>query len=156
VFEIRLTDSGLAFYTEYSVIVDTTFYVQYGEECFPYEGWNDSVNHILPMWAEALLANRRGKEASYRLYFMDGPYRIDVRQTDGRLLLQGIEDGSKQRIVFSCTCTQAEVLREVLKAFQRLEKIIYLHDAIRDEDAKSVLNTIRHYTKQIRRALEEA
>lgn len=143
-FKIILSDDFLELPTNSSDAFCTTFYVQIDDVCFPCDQWTDFTKSILSTWMENLIRNYKGyKSRKYCLYFMDGPFRIDVIQNGGELLLQGINFRKQPRIEFEASCSYEELLKELVKAFNHLEKIVFMNDAFAKKD--SYLNDIKHY-----------
>ena len=153
-FRIILSDDFLELPTNSSDAFCTTFYVQIDDICFPYDQWTDFTKSILSTWTENLIRNHRGyKSRKYSLYFMDGPFRIDVIQNGEKLLLQGINFGKQPQLEFKVSCSYEELLQELAKAFQHLEKIVFLNDAIAKKD--SYLYDIQHYKDLICKELSD-
>lgn len=153
-FKIILSDDEVVVSSDLTFPIFTTCYVQCESVYFPCEQWTDFTERVISIWTENLVRNRGRKKAKYILDFFDGPFRIDVTQKGTELFLQGINDRREPRIEFSYTCTYEELLRELLKAFRKLEKIIYLNDAFHDpERVKSTQWTITYYKDLINREL---
>jgi len=72
--------------SEISSNIVSTFYVQYQGQCFPNDKWTDFTEPILNMWLYKLLQNKDLKNVKFELFFMDGPFRLDVYKDDNMLL----------------------------------------------------------------------
>lgn len=153
-FKIILSDDWLEISTISIGSFCTAFYVQCEGVCFPDEQWTDFTKTVISTWTEDLIRNRGRKKAKYILDFFDGPFWIDVTQKGTELFLQGINDRREPRVEFSYTCTYEELLRELLEAFHKLEKLIYLNDAFREHNlVDSIQQTITYYKDLINREL---
>ena len=101
-------------------VLDTVVYVQIGDTVFPDNQWSDMTLSILSMWTENLIRHK-GQKSSYILYFMDGPYYLEVNQETYSLLITGISERQDRRIEFSCICSLGDFLSELKSAFISLK-----------------------------------
>ena len=56
-----------------------------GSECFPEEGWYDLPGILLQYWKKDLNAFADGRTDTCELLFMDGPYRVKIQRSEGRV-----------------------------------------------------------------------
>ncbi len=56
------------------------FFLQLGEECFPFEQWDDLCADILSMWIPSMDKLLQGYSEQVDLYFMDGPYFLTLKR----------------------------------------------------------------------------
>lgn len=149
--QIILTEENLQVWSESSVLVDTTFYLQCEDVFFPFEQWTDFSNDVLSMWTENLIQHFGEKRATYKLYFRDGPYWIDVEQNNKELILKGINNHySNKRVEFTCSCSYESFLSELARAFNKLEKITFLNMSLfGSKNYESIISITRHYKKEI-------
>ena len=67
-------------------------YVDFGNGCFPSDGWEDFYVNILEDWKDVLSENSALVSSSFKLYFMDGAYYLDCKKNNGSLTVQGIDE----------------------------------------------------------------
>jgi hypothetical protein len=68
-------------------------YFDLGDEDFPGRGWSDMVVAFVAAWQSALVQLARLDKHKERVYFMDGPYAIDVTLCgEGTVTLDFIHD----------------------------------------------------------------
>jgi len=150
-FRIAIADNDIFIDNSLSAIIDTPFYVQINNFCFPDCLWTDFSYPVICVWAENLLRNRGRINTHYTLPFMDGPYWIDVTQNGNNLLLKGINERKDKKIEFISSCTVASVLHELLRAINKSERIVLDNEKlIERETRESILNSIHHYKMRIR------
>ncbi len=58
----------------------SVFFLQLGEEFFPFEQWNDLSADILSMWIPSMCTLLQGHSEQVDLYFMDGPYFLTLKR----------------------------------------------------------------------------
>ena len=68
-------------------------WVSIGEECFPEEGWYDLPGIVLEWWRNDIRTFGDGVTDFCELIFMDGPYRIRLRRTEGRIYATCLDAG---------------------------------------------------------------
>ena len=130
------------------------FHVECGNNSFPDSEWTDFAFPIIYQWAEKLLENYRISSSSYTLYFMDGPYRLDVEQYNDKLKLAGV-CFNKKRVDFEFVCSYLEFLSELLKASRFLTRMIRTQLSLDDcTETTSFCETARYYEKKIRPILK--
>jgi hypothetical protein len=78
---------------DYSTLVDRgarpmtgVVFVELNGSPFPARGWNDFPLVFLDAWARGLLRLLRNESRSERVYFMEGPYCIDLVLTENRMV----------------------------------------------------------------------
>ena len=95
-----------------------------GEVCFPEEGWYDLPGVLLERWMPQLESFFLGNTDSCELGFMDGPYKVRLRRTEGRTNVSCLY---QKRIVVQDTQIDPDGFREsVKKAVRYYERMKYL------------------------------
>ena len=136
-----------------SPIVDTPFCVILNGEFFPDNAWTDYSFPVLCMWAESVLRNLDKEKTNYALYFMDGPYRIEVRQCREELILEGINSRATDRVEYTARTTFQTLLNELLDAFRVLNKILIDNNVNLDPTTMGTIrDAIRYYENNLRNA----
>lgn len=155
-FQIFFSDRELQVWNDSSIIIDTDFCLQHSNGCFPDDQWTDFVYPVLSMWTEEVVKNKGRRQAQYTLPFMDGPFWVQVKQHGRYLQIKGINGRKKPYVEFSCDCYYEELLEELLRSFNKLEKLIYLNDTFFDSNSvNSVQRTITYYKDLINRELSQ-
>ena len=147
-FAILLSGNGVrAFDTP--PFIETPICVRADGRCFPDGQWTDFSFDVLSMWAEEYRRTRWGTSPEYTFRFMDGPFRITARQNGDDLRLTGIDArGANEIAAFEIILPVSGFLRELLRAFQKLQRIVYTADAFRDDQKRqNLLDDIGHYTE---------
>lgn len=98
-------------------------YIAHSGQFFPCEGWMDFAC-ILDMWKHSLLQNEDCKAGKFTMYFMDGPYRLDIEKSKNDLTISCVDFHSIDITQQSISCTYAELLEAVHKASCQLEKVL--------------------------------
>lgn len=69
-----------------------------GDVVFPAPCWNDFIVVIIEAWVSALARLLCKRSERERVYFMEGPYAVDlVALADGRLRLHAVERPNRER-----------------------------------------------------------
>lgn len=150
-FSIIVSEEDAIISSGPSPVVDTSFCVLSNGEFFPDNAWTDYAFPVLCMWAENVLRNRGRGKTTYALDFMDGPYRIEVRQCHENLILEGINSRAKKRVEFTARTTCQNLLNELLGAFKVLNKILIDNiDNLDPYTIKTIRDTIHYYESVLR------
>lgn len=107
-----------------TVEVVLPLYLAHNGMFFPCEHWTDFAS-ILDMWAYDLLKYSKRKTGKFIMYFMDGPYRLDVTKNENNVTIQCVNAHDDETITETISCTYAELLRAVRKASGRVGKALY-------------------------------
>ena len=100
-------------------------YLDYNGTYFPNNQWTDFVD-ILNMWTYTLLRHIREDESKFILYFMDGPYRLDVTKNKKmKTTIKCINFRNKELIEQTIQCDYVDLLIAVHKAVKKFSKILY-------------------------------
>lgn len=105
-----------------SEIVLPIFLVHDGKS-FPCEQWTDFAS-ILNMWAYDLLKYVKSQSGRFSLYFMDGPYRLDVTKSGDNVFIQCI-DAHNNTTKMEIRGTYLKLIEAVRDASYKLGKILY-------------------------------
>ena len=57
-------------------------YLKFDSACFPDDTWYDAISSVLIMWFEEIIDLFTKRKKQGILYFMDGPYRIEITVLD--------------------------------------------------------------------------
>ena len=148
---IVLPDKDI-FITDDSSLIDSPIYLQIDSFCFPDAQWTDFPYPVLCEWAEDLLRNRGAKQARYELYFHDGPYRLDIVQTNDAISLRAVcfRDGEKTLCSANTTCTA--LLTELADA---MKTIIFENEVFdRWPHRNAALSSLDYYRQRIKDTLK--
>ena len=99
-------------------------WLDFGEKCFPEEGWYDLPGVLLESWMPQLESFFLGNTDFCELCFMDGPYKVRLRRTEERTTVICLD---QKRIVVRDTQIDPGAFREsVKKAVRYYERMKYL------------------------------
>lgn len=77
-------------------------YVEIGGKCFPSSQWWDVASSVLDMWQQSLIAFSQGQADRCDLFFMDGPYQINlIRQDNGSVSAHFLKRGDPPIMEFA-------------------------------------------------------
>lgn len=100
-------------------------FLEYDGTYFPDKHWTDFAD-VLNMWTYALIGHIREDESKFKLYFMDGPYRLDVtKDKEMKTTIQCINFRNKELTERTIQCHYADLLIAVYKAVKKFSKILY-------------------------------
>jgi len=116
---IKIIIENDIFVSNTSEIVNTVFYIDYQGTCFPDNQWTDFADTVLQWWAYALIKNKDLKDVNFDLYFMDGPYRLNVYK------------GANMDLTISCINSRVEDISELIIKCSYIEFMLALHDAFK-------------------------
>jgi hypothetical protein len=136
--------------------VFTEFYLRFDNSCFPCVGWTDFPCIVLQWWANELLKMRYLEKYTAKLYFMDGPFRLELFKDEKMNLdVYGVNSRGKNEIKeLIVKCNYYDFLQALLHAINDL--IHTLHFVFPDKQAeKSFRPHFSELAKQIRRILSE-
>ena len=126
-FDIILTDHLLEVFSVSSQLC-MEFYIVCDGIAFPCKGWTDCALSVISMWIEDVVRHGGNKKDTYILYFMDGPYWLEVQQEGEELILRGIEDRKEKEVQFTVSCTMQELRRKLKRTLYKLESIIQTNE----------------------------
>lgn len=132
--------------------VDIPICVQVGDCFFPYPDWTDMAYPILCHWIENLVANKGRKNASYILYFMDGPHYMEIHQNGYDLKVIGVSDRKHYEKRFEFDCTYEEFMTVLLKAIKKLKGILKSNPIFK-KGYDSIIESCRYYEKKVKKEL---
>ena len=109
------------------LFIDTKFYIDYQGKSFPSNQWTDFTNPILNMWKYNLLEARYSNNVKFSLYFMDGPYRLDVFKDDKmQLTIEAVNSrGSNEVSEFKVQCSYYDFLKSFYEAIKKFNYMLY-------------------------------
>lgn len=112
---------------ETSNAVFTTLFIDYHGKFFPDSQWNDFTDSVLSMWTYAVLKHRNLYEVKFELYFMDGPFRMDVfKNKDMQLTINCINGrGDNEILMYTIICNYYDFLIVLYDAIKSFNYILY-------------------------------
>ena len=153
-FKIIIGDDFV--FSSISGTVVAGIYVETVERSFPDNQWTDFVERVLGTWLYNLVDAKNKANVDFNLFFMDGPFRLDVHK-DNQMNLSvsciNARYDEKAEIVFCCT--YVEFLQELYRAFNQFKTYLYkkkMGDDIYESAYKQTiisLNTIRDTIKEL-------
>ena len=107
--------------------VSTLLYIDYRGIFFPDNQWVDFTNPVLDMWQHNLIAARYSENVKFALYFMDGPFRLDVFKDDKmQLTIDAIKFGGKNELMeFTVQCSYCDLLKALYEAIKYFNYMLY-------------------------------
>ena len=107
-------------------LVNTIFYIDYNGKYFPSNQWTDFANRVLGMWAYTLLECKDSADIKFVLYFMDGPFRMDVvKDNKMQLTIDCINSRKDEFTEFTFECSFYEFLSAMCDALKEFNLILY-------------------------------
>lgn len=93
-----------------------------GKKAFPEDGWTDILIPVVKAWIESLYRLREGRANSESVFFMEGPFRIDLFLFPGvdLVTIHFVRRGDADALVESATGS----LRELLTSATKTAKLI--------------------------------
>ena len=98
-----------------------TIYMDAGEFSFPAVGWTDFVEDVLSTWAHELLRHERDKQSHFTLYFMDGPYELDILKNGEAMAMRCVDHG---RVSHQIECGYDDFSGGVGQALRSLNELL--------------------------------
>ena len=125
-FEIIVSDEKF-FISGSSEYIFTLIYIECDGICFPDNKWTDFTFDVLSMWEYQLLDAKKNK--SFILYFMDGPFRMDVFMDNNMQLTINCvnERGPEDTVIMTMQCSYFEFLEVYVDAINKFKEVLYLH-----------------------------
>ena len=97
-------------------------YIDAGEFVFPTTEWSDFVENVLSAWTNELLRHEHDKMSHFTLYFMDGPYELDIlKDGGGALAVRCVDHG---RVKYETGCGYGDFLDAMGRALKSLNQIL--------------------------------
>lgn len=114
--DIPLSDTSLS----------TVFYVKLNNYCFPDSQWTDLTYDVLMMWVAEIV---RGQSVLTKrtLYFMDGPYRIEITKASNTEV--SLHFLRHDIILHEGTCTCKHILSGILAGLNTFQGIVKCESA---------------------------
>lgn len=132
--------------------IDMIIYIKLGETCFPCKDWTDMATSVLFQWIENVLRNRGRNNTHYELFFMDGPYKIDVFQRNSGVILQGKCFRDSNETLFEFTCSYKALVLELLSATKCLKNILKVNPLF-SHHFEDIVTSTDHYEQLLRSAI---
>jgi len=114
-------DESDADVSEVSGVATGGIWLRVGRLEFPATGWNDFAVVVLAGWADAALRLLEGDSTRRQIYFMDGPYAVEMTAAPGgawRLVL--VERRRSGRRTHSVSVDPAPLVESITEAADRL------------------------------------
>jgi len=126
--KLQIIIDGEIYTSEQSTNLVTTLYIDYYGICFPDNQWAD-FSSVLNMWSCTLLEHSGKSEANFALYFMDGPFRLDViKDKDMKLTIQCVNCRKDEVVETTISCDYVDLLSAVYHALQKFAKMLHEKD----------------------------
>ena len=123
-FEI-VVDEELYTYSENKHIV-ALCYLKFMDGYFPNDRWTDLVNSVLGMWTYDLTKHSNCDTKKFILYFMDGPYRLDVAKDENmKATIQCVNYRYEDVVEMSFVCYFIDLLKAVYEANKKMSKMLF-------------------------------
>ena len=120
--DIFVSDKG-------SDLVNTIFYIDYQGKYFPDNQWTDFADVVLQWWTHALIKNKDLCDINFILYFMDGPFRLEVHKGDRMdLTINCINDRTTAFSELTIECSYIEFMSALYDAFKSFSFILYCNE----------------------------
>ena len=132
-------------------LVDTPLWIKAQDCCFPFKDWNDCAYPVLLMWAENMIRYIDRDNGTFDLYFMDGPYALNVARDQDCLVLRGFHTGTKKEMI-CCQCSCYDFILELLRAFGVLKSIL---ERLSLEQEKQAVTAYIEKLRQLKKQYEE-
>jgi len=109
--------------------VSTEIYLEHDGIFFPHYQWTDLTNSILGMWIYALIKNKDFHNTNFELYFMDGPYRLDVyKGASMELTINCINSRNVDVTDLIIKCSYMDFMLALYDAFKSFNYILYCNE----------------------------
>ncbi|MBE5993226.1 MAG: hypothetical protein E7247_12675 [Paenibacillaceae bacterium] len=123
--ELKIVIDEEMFISNITTNIVLPLYLEYDGLCFPNNQWTDFAD-ILNMWSYKLLMYIREDKPKFDLYFMDGPYRLDItKDKEMKIIIRCINFRYKEMIEQTIQCDYIDLLTAVYKAANKFSKILY-------------------------------
>lgn len=123
--ELKIVIQDEIFTSNNTTNIVLPLYLEYDELYFPDKQWTDFAD-ILNMWTYKLLMHIREDKSKFILYFMDGPYRLDVtKDKEMKITIRCINFRYKELTEQTIQCDYVDLLIAVYKAVKKFSKILY-------------------------------
>lgn len=110
--------------SEQSTSLVTTLYIDDGGVCFPDHQWTDFTD-VLHMGSYTLLKHSGKSKANFVLYFMDGPFRLDVKkEKDRKLTIQCVHFRNEAVVKATISCDYVDLLSAIHRALGNLNRML--------------------------------
>lgn len=108
-------------------VVESKIYIKDNMFCFPNNKWTDFVFPMLEEWKTNLLNVRFSDNVSFKLYFHDGPFWLEVYKTSDNDLEIECINGRTNNSEITIQCKYYEFLNCIYDAMKRFSKILFEH-----------------------------
>lgn len=107
--------------------ISTEIYLKYEEIYFPDYKWTDLTESLLGMWTYALFDHMHKSNVKFTLYFMDGPYQIDIfKDDDMRLEVNCVHCKTQgDYIELTFCCEYVDFLQSLYSAAKAFSYLLY-------------------------------
>lgn len=123
--ELKIVIQDEIFTSNITTNIVLPLHLDYDGMYFPDKQWTDFAD-ILNMWTYKLLMHIREDESKFILYFMDGPYRLDVtKDKEMKITIRCINFRNKELTEQTIQCDYVDLLIAVYKAVNKFSKILY-------------------------------
>lgn len=131
--EIKIVIQDKIFTSNDTTNLVLPLFLDYDGIYFPGNQWTDFAD-ILNMWANTLLQQIGENESKFILYFMDGPYRLDVtKDREMKLTIRCVNFRDVELIELAIQCEYVDLLKAVYKAVNKFSRILYDQEMHQDK-----------------------
>ena len=128
----------------------TVFYIENQGECFPSIQWTDFTYSVVGMWIYTLLKNKELSNVKFDLYFMDGPFKLEVSKNESmQLSINCINvNGNQKSAVYKFTCDFFDFLSILNEAITNLNSVLK-NTRINKQKFNSAIKQTQVYIEQL-------
>ena len=107
-------------YSEISGNIYGPFFVMCNACSFPAETWWDFPVSVLHMWSDNIISNLHKKKYTIKLFFMDGPYYIQIKKTIiDNVTIQCYDTHKKKRLICEEVITYKDFIEKIINAIKK-------------------------------------
>jgi hypothetical protein len=123
--DLSIIVDGEIYATSKSSNIIAEIYLDYRGNYFPFSQWTD-FSSILNMWSYNMLDHLGKFKSHFILYFMDGPYRMDVaKDKDMKMTVECVNSRDDDMVVFSFTCNYVDFLSALYQAMKKMSTLMF-------------------------------
>lgn len=125
--ELEIVVDYEIFISDITASIITTFYIRHNNYCFPNEKWTDLTDSVLGMWLYSLIKLQYEEDVRFKLFFMDGPFRLDVaKDKNMQLTINCINARGMQEISeYMILCNYYDYIIALYDAIKAFNHILY-------------------------------
>ena len=114
------------FVSKYPHIISTTLFVNHDGKCFPDNQWTDFTYPVLSTWEQLLVKNMHSADIKFELFFMDGPYKLEIAKDKNMMLTIDCINFRHEKICeYKINCSYAEFLMALYEAIKNFNYALF-------------------------------